>query len=72
MYSCYYGTYIRYYIVYRNFIDKTDVTTLRWLGSECGFPEKLFLFYFNVVGLEDEVESVAAIMTRIVRVLDAE
>lgn len=57
-------------IVYREYLNKTDVEVLKCLSSKCNFPEKLLNFYFENIAEEDEVESVAAIVMRIVQSLD--
>lgn len=59
--------------VLREYLNKTDVEVLKCLSSKCNFPEKLLNFYFeNIVNDDDEVESVAAIIMRIVQSLDVD
>ncbi|CAH1391548.1 unnamed protein product [Nezara viridula] len=59
--------------VLRDYLNKTDVKVLKCLSSVCGFPEKLLHFYFqNITEEYGEVESVAAIVMRIVQSLDIE
>ncbi|XP_066900751.1 MMS19 nucleotide excision repair protein homolog isoform X2 [Halyomorpha halys] len=56
--------------VLREYVNKTDVNVLRSLSSVCGFPEKLLCFYFEHIAKEDEIESVADIVMKIVQTLD--